>query len=97
VLNVAMVGSIAAKVAARRGNFDLAVGRAEAAVATIQSTNNPFWIADAELALAEVLQVAGRGGEAGEAAERALALYEQKGVVPAIERTRAFLAELAPA
>ena len=45
-------------------------------------------------ALAEVLQLAGRNGDAREEGKRALELHEQKGVVPAIERARSFLAEL---
>ena len=45
-------------------------------------------------ALADVLKLAGRSEEAREEAELALELYEQKGLVPAIEQTRSFLAEL---
>jgi class 3 adenylate cyclase/tetratricopeptide (TPR) repeat protein len=45
-------------------------------------------------ALADVLKLAGRSEEARAEGERALELYEQKGLVPAIEQTRSFLAEL---
>jgi hypothetical protein len=41
-----------------------------------------------------VLKLAGRSEEARAEGERALELYEQKGLVPAIEQTRSFLAEL---
>jgi dethiobiotin synthetase len=44
--------------------------------------------------LAEIERLGGRGDRAENALERALALYEQKGLVPMAERTRAQLAEL---
>jgi hypothetical protein len=42
--------------------------------------------------LAEVLRLAGREDESAEAAEQALALYEQKGATVLAERAREFLA-----
>ena len=49
-------------------------------------------------ALADVLELSGDATGASAALERALAEYEQKGVIPAIERTQGRLAALrAPA
>jgi hypothetical protein len=41
-----------------------------------------------------VLRLAGRADEAATALEEAMRLYERKGVLPQIERTRALLSEL---
>jgi hypothetical protein len=46
---------------------------------------------------AEVLQLAGRSNEAGEAVEQAIELFELKGNVVAANRARVLLLELAPA
>src|SRR5262249_9143284 len=55
-------------------------------------------IGDAGAELADVLELAAHADGATDAVQRALATYEQKGVVPEIERTRARLAALrAPA
>ena len=49
--------------------------------------------ADALLDLAEVLRIAGRPEEAAPFAQEALRLYEKKGVLPSVERTRTLLAK----
>jgi tetratricopeptide (TPR) repeat protein len=97
VMNLALLGSVGGKLLARRGEFSKAETTAQDAVKQIEAEGNPAVLGDALMALAEVLQLADRPQEAHDAAERALAVYEQKGIVPAMERTRAFIAELVPA
>jgi hypothetical protein len=96
-MNLALIGSIRGKLLARRGEFSMAQTTARDAVKEIEAQSNPGVLGNTLIALAEVLQLADRPLEAHDAAERALAVYEEKGIVPAIERTRAFIAELVPA
>jgi hypothetical protein len=87
-----------ARVLARRAEHEAARVLAEQAVALADTTDHLIQRGDALADLAEVLELAGDANGATAALERALAEYEQKGVVPAIERTRARLAALrAPA
>ena len=81
-----------ARVLAQRGDAD-AEPIAKEAVALAEQTEDYRWHGNAELALAEVLRLGGRTDEAVAAAERGLALYERKGIVPLVERTRARLEE----
>ena len=87
--------SVRAKVLARRGELAEAVRMAMEAVEIAAGTDGIEWQADALVDLAEVLRLAGRRDEAALRLEEALRLYEAKGVVPAVERTRALLEEVA--
>jgi class 3 adenylate cyclase/tetratricopeptide (TPR) repeat protein len=94
-INLAWFPILRAKVLARRGR--LAEAEALAREGVDRSSRLKGHIrhrAYAHEALADVLKLADRSEEAREEAERALELYEQKGIVPAIEQTRSFLAEL---
>ena len=70
---------VRAMVAARRGAFEEAEATARAAIAIVDETDFPSDRADAREALAEVLELAGKRGEAAAAAREALALFEAKG------------------
>jgi tetratricopeptide (TPR) repeat protein len=85
-----------AKVLARSGEFEAAHALAHDAVGLAEATDALESHADALLALAEVLRVAGRSEDAAPVVRQALHLYEQKGVLPAAERARTLLAEAAP-
>jgi hypothetical protein len=61
----------------------------------LAETSDMAFTGDALLDLAEVLRLANKDDEARSCIQRALALYEQKGVVRMAERARALLAELA--
>jgi class 3 adenylate cyclase/tetratricopeptide (TPR) repeat protein len=98
IFNVAYARVVGANLALSRGQLQEAEQLAtEAAAAYEGQQSTPAWQADGFLAIASVLQVVGKAEKAREAAERALTLYEQKGVVQGIERARTFLSELAPA
>jgi class 3 adenylate cyclase len=87
-----------ARVLARRGQHGAAGRLAEEAVALAEPTDMLLARGYAFTDLAEVRQLAGDTDGAAAALERALAEYERKGVVPAIERTQGRLAALrAPA
>ena len=95
-INAAWFPILRAKVLAGRGRLAEAEELALAGIANSSALGGHLrHLAYARAALADVLQLAGRTEDAREEGERALELYEQKGVVPAIERMRAFLAELA--
>ncbi|HEU5214657.1 MAG TPA: adenylate/guanylate cyclase domain-containing protein [Gaiellaceae bacterium] len=80
-----------AKVLARRGELAEAEGLARDAVELVESTDALEYHADALVGLAEVLQPAGRADEAATVLLQALELYERKGVIPSIARTRRLL------
>jgi tetratricopeptide (TPR) repeat protein len=83
-----------AKLLARRGAFGEAESLACAAVAIGRETDDPRTLADALLGFAEVLELAGREGEAFPLIEEALGLYQRKEILPSVERARARLAAL---
>jgi hypothetical protein len=83
-----------ARVLARRGEHDAAIPLAREAVLIGEGTDMLFTRGNALVDLAEVLELAGDTAGAGAALERALADYDRKGVPPAVEQTRARLAEL---
>jgi class 3 adenylate cyclase/tetratricopeptide (TPR) repeat protein len=85
---------VRAKVIARRGRYEEAVALAEEAVALNEGTDSWGIRADALFDLGEVYELAGRLDDARRATRDALHLYEQKGVVPVIERVRPRLAYL---
>jgi tetratricopeptide (TPR) repeat protein len=87
-----------ARVFAHRGEHETAKELALEAVARAEQTDMLWTRGDAQFDLAEVLELGGDADGAAAALERALAEYQQKGVIPAAERTRARLAALrAPA
>jgi tetratricopeptide (TPR) repeat protein len=80
-----------AKVLARRGEFADAERLARDAVELVESTDALENHADALVDLAEVLRLAARHEEAAPLLHQALELYEQKGVIPSIAKTRRLL------
>ena len=83
-----------AKVFAHRGTLDEAEQLAHAAVALGEQTDAISLRGDSLVDLAEVLELAGKADEAVLALEQALALYERKGNLVMVERTRARLQDL---
>ena len=71
--------SVRAKIAARRGDFDVAQALAQEAAALADSTDASHFHGDVRMDLAEVLWLAGRPEEAAVALKRAIELYEAKG------------------
>jgi class 3 adenylate cyclase/tetratricopeptide (TPR) repeat protein len=91
------VRAVRAKLLARRGRFEEAEALAREAVGRAFEQEFVDARGSALVALAEVLRLSGRRSEAAEPLEQALALWEAKGNVVFATRTRALLAELAPA
>jgi tetratricopeptide (TPR) repeat protein len=83
--------STQALVHAARGEFADAERLAREAVAMFADAESPNFQGDAWMDLAQVLRMAGKTGEAGEAAGEALAFYERKGNRPASATARAFI------
>ena len=83
-----------AKVSARRGEADEAFRLSAEAVDWARRSDGLPALGDALFARAEVLRLLGRDDEARPVLEEALDVYERKGIVPSIERTRALLGEL---
>jgi class 3 adenylate cyclase len=81
-----------AKVLAHRGDDVAAEALAREAAALVEPTDCLSLQGDVLSDSAEVLRILGRPDEARAALETALAVYERKGIVPEIERTRARLA-----
>jgi tetratricopeptide (TPR) repeat protein len=86
---------IRARIASHHGEHDRALALARAGVALCADTDYTTQHAEARMTLAEVLDAAGRTGEALQEARRAGALYEDKGAAVMVERTRARIADLA--
>jgi tetratricopeptide (TPR) repeat protein len=94
-LSAAMWCSTRAKVLASRGEEEEEALRLSAeAVDWIHRSDGPPFIGDTLFASGEVLRLLDRPDEARAAYEEALAVYQRKGIVPSIERTRRRLAEL---
>jgi class 3 adenylate cyclase/tetratricopeptide (TPR) repeat protein len=96
VLSQAMWRSTLAKVLARRGDADHAMQLAAEAVELARRSDGLPPLGDCLLGRGEVLHVLGRLDEARVVLEEALAVYERKGIVPSIERTRTLLAAISP-
>jgi len=79
---------------ARLGNFAAGEALVREAIRIGRATDDPRSLGDCLLGLAEVLELAGRAEEAIRPAEEALRLFEQKGILPSIDRARARLARL---
>jgi tetratricopeptide (TPR) repeat protein len=71
--------SLEARLAARAGDFELAVELAREADGLAASIDSPVMQADAAVAQAEVYRLAGRAREAEQALARAIDLHESKG------------------
>jgi tetratricopeptide (TPR) repeat protein len=87
---------VRAMVGARAGRFDEAERTAREAITIIDGTDFIIDRADARVGLAEVLELAGRPGDAVAAATEALGLYEAKGNVLQAGLARARLERLHP-
>jgi class 3 adenylate cyclase/tetratricopeptide (TPR) repeat protein len=100
LLSQAMWRAARAKVLARRGEADAdeALQLSAEAVDWSRQSDGLGFLGDTLSARAEVLRLLGRTDEARPVFEEALEVYERKGIVPSIERTREALAALgAPA
>ena len=87
--------STRAKIVARKGDFEEAEKLAREALAIFKEEGQVRDRADALVDLAEVLHLASREDEVEPLLTEAVRLYEVKGIVPSLERTRARLAEVA--
>ena len=83
--------SIEARLASRRGEFELAERLGGEALGIIESTDALSQHAKVLLDLAEVQRQAGRELESQQTVTRALALYEAKGNIAAARQARAFI------
>ena len=83
-----------ARVLSHRGEHDEALRLADEALAINERTDYLTWQGESDEVRGMVLAAAGRTDEAREAYGRALERLERKGVVPAVERVRARIAEL---
>jgi tetratricopeptide (TPR) repeat protein len=89
----AMWRGVRAKLLARAGALQAGETLAREALRLIERTDLLTHQGDALLDLADVLWLAGRGGEATEAARRALDLYERKGNLVSAQRAAVRLGE----
>jgi tetratricopeptide (TPR) repeat protein len=94
ILSQALLRATRAKVLARQGAAKDAVRLAEEAVGWARRSDGLPFLGDCLAARGEVLIMLGHGDEARQVLEEALAVYERKGIVPSIERTRKLLAEV---
>jgi class 3 adenylate cyclase/tetratricopeptide (TPR) repeat protein len=94
ILSQALLRATRAKVLARQGAAKDAVRLAEEAVGWARRSDGLPFLGDCLAARGEVLIMLGHGDEARPVLEEALAVYERKGIVPSIERTRKLLAEV---
>jgi class 3 adenylate cyclase/tetratricopeptide (TPR) repeat protein len=97
VLGQALWRSTRGKLLAHRGEADEALRLSAEAVGWARRSNEAlFLIGDCLSSRAEVLRLLARSDEARSVLEEALTVYERKGIVPSIERTRTLLAEIPP-
>lgn len=85
--------STRANVLARRGETDEALRLSAEGVEWSRRSDGLPLLGDCLFARGEVLRMLGRDEEARPVLEQALAVYERKGIVPSIERTRTALDE----
>ena len=83
-----------AKIDARSGDVERSIAEIRGALDFLDGGAMPRDRADALADLAEVLRAAGRGDDEKKALEEALALYEAKGVLPAVAGVRKRIDEL---
>jgi tetratricopeptide (TPR) repeat protein len=86
--------STRAKIMARRGEAEGGEQLSTEAIEEARRTDNLMVLGDCLSARAEVLRLLGHVDEARPVYEQALAVYQRKGIVPYIERTKQALAEL---
>jgi class 3 adenylate cyclase/tetratricopeptide (TPR) repeat protein len=94
VTTQALWRSVRAQVLAQDDRYDEAIALAQEAVELLGSTDGIVKQGDALIALAQVLELAGKTAEARRALAEALALYEQKGNEVSARTARAALAGL---
>jgi class 3 adenylate cyclase/ATP/maltotriose-dependent transcriptional regulator MalT len=94
LLSQALWRATQAKVLARRGEADEALQLSAEAVEVARLYSSPPVVGDCLVSRAEVLTLLDCAAEARPVLEEALAVYERKGIVPSIVRTRALLAEI---
>ena len=97
VLTQLLWRAVRARLLARKGELLEAEAFAREAVRLAEDTDNLNRLAKALIDLSEILRLAGRPGEAAEAVQEAVGLFERKGNAVAAKRARVLLAELAPA
>jgi tetratricopeptide (TPR) repeat protein len=83
-----------AMVLSARGDLDGAIVSARRSISVAADSDMYLVLGELNLNLARILAKAGQSDEAVEAAWEALSFFDRKGVVPAVARTEAFLAEL---
>jgi tetratricopeptide (TPR) repeat protein len=83
-----------AMVLSARGDFDGAVVAARRSISVATDSDMYWGLGELHLNLARILAKASQAHEAVKAAREALSFFDRKGVVPAIARAEAFLAEL---
>ncbi len=93
VLGQADWRSVQARIWARKGRADAALRLSAEAIDLARRTDGLPFLGDYLVSRAEVLRLLGRGAEAQPVLEEALAVFERKGIVPSIERTRSLLAQ----
>ena len=86
---------VRAKLLAVKGMYDRAEQTAREAVALAEGTDDLFTLGQAHMALAEVLQLAGRPEDSIKALEAAVEASDRKGNVVTAEKARALIADLA--
>jgi class 3 adenylate cyclase/tetratricopeptide (TPR) repeat protein len=86
-----------AMVLSATGDLDGAVVAARRSISVAADTDMYFELGELHLNLSRILAKTGQSGEAVEAAREALSFFVRKGVVPAVARAKAFLAELGAA
>jgi len=94
VTSQVMWRSVRSKVLARRGTFEEAVTLAREAVRRMDESDEPDSQGDALVDLAEVLELAGKVGEAAGVLEQALDLFRAKGNSVSADRVRRRVAAL---
>jgi tetratricopeptide (TPR) repeat protein len=80
-----------------RDDLDGALVAARRSISAAADSDMYLVLGDLHLNLSRILAKTGQSGEAVEAARKALSFFDRKGVVPALARAEAFLAELGAA
>jgi tetratricopeptide (TPR) repeat protein len=83
-----------AMVLSARGDLDGAIVVARRSISVAADSDMYWGLGELHLNLSRILAKANQSDKAVEAAREALSFFDRKGVVPAVARTEAFLAEL---
>jgi len=86
-----------AMVLSARGDLDGAIVAARRSISVAADSDMYVGLGEFHLNLSRILAKRGQAAEAAEAAREALSFFVRKGVVPAVARAKAFLAELGAA